>query len=177
MAYYAHTHKADRIANKGLFRLNMITFEEMLENLTILLDDDESTTGSATTANLPTNTDVVKSFRNATSAENIPEQSPVTKINDLCVVAWQESNGYQWYLGYVKDISQNGQLLVDHLARVSSDSKWKYPSQEDLQEVGPEQIVPCKITGEWDIAANSRKRIFSVTNVKAISYAFQQYVL
>ena len=54
---------------------------------------------------------------------------------------------------------------------------WKYPSHEDLQEVGPEQIVPCEVIGEWDMAPNSRERLFSVTNVKAISYAFQQYVL
>ena len=68
---------------------------------------------------------------------------------------------------------QNGQLLVDHLVRVSSDSKWKYPSHEDLQEVGPEQIVPCEVLGEWDMAPNSRERLFSVTNIKAISHAYE----
>ena len=62
MAYYAHTHKTDRISNKELFRLNSISFDEMLENLTILLDDNDCG-GTATIANLPTNSDVVKASR------------------------------------------------------------------------------------------------------------------
>ena len=37
--------------------------------------------------------------------------------------------------------------------------------------------VPCEIMGGWDMAANLRKSLFSVTNVKVISYAFQQYVV
>ena len=54
MVYYAHTHKADKIARKQLFRINGITYEEMLENLTILLDDEQQVSTS-TLANLPTN--------------------------------------------------------------------------------------------------------------------------
>ena len=173
MSYYAHTHKADRIANKDLFRLNRISFDEMLENLTILLDDDGSS-GSATMANLPTNADVIKSFRNPTG--ETPTEYPVAKINDLCVVVWQETNGYQWYLGYIKKLLSNAKLSVDHLVRTTSDSKWKYPSQEDLQEAGPEQIVQCEVNGDWDMSADSRKRRFSITNVKAISCAFQRHI-
>ena len=54
-------------------------------------------------------------------------------------------------------------VLAKKKARVSSDSKWKHPSHEDVQEVDPEQIVPCEIKGEWD----------TVTDVTSISYAFQ----
>ena len=53
----------------------------------------------------------------------------------MCVVVWQDDNGYQWYLGYVKK-NIDGKLSVDHLARKlkASDSKWKYPSQEERKE-------------------------------------------
>ena len=54
MAYYAHTHKADKIARKQLFRINGITYEGMLENLSILLDD-ENDVSTSTIANLPMN--------------------------------------------------------------------------------------------------------------------------
>ena len=42
MAYYANSHKADKIARRQLFRINGITYEEMLENLCVLLDDEIS---------------------------------------------------------------------------------------------------------------------------------------
>ena len=71
----------------------------------------------------------------------------------LSVVAWQETNGYLWYLGYVKEVLQSGQILVDHLTHISSsDSKWKYLSNEDVHDVDPEQIVPIEVIGEWDMA-------------------------
>ena len=53
MAYYAHTHKANKIACKELFQLNGIPYEEMLENLLILSGDEEHESTS-TIANLPT---------------------------------------------------------------------------------------------------------------------------
>ena len=54
MAYHARTHKADKIAGKQLFIINGITDEEMLENLSILLDD-ENDVCTSTIANFPTN--------------------------------------------------------------------------------------------------------------------------
>ena len=39
--YHVHTHKAQKVAQKELFRINGITYEEMFENLMILLLDDE----------------------------------------------------------------------------------------------------------------------------------------
>ena len=78
MAYYAHTHKADKIALKELFRLNGISHEEMLENLTILLDDEKHTSTS-TIANLPTNEYVMKSVVTIDSTLN-NISSPVSKV-------------------------------------------------------------------------------------------------
>ena len=165
MSYYAHTHKAERIANRDLYRLNGISFQEMLENLTILLQNVDDCGSTATTANLPTNSDVLKALaKHNCETTFVPAvEDEFTKVNQMCAVLWQEDGGYQWYLGYVKEVSQNGQLLVDHLARVSSDSKWKYPSHEDVhvQEMDPEQIVPCEIKGKWDMATNLRKSLFS----------------
>ena len=67
---------------------------------------------------------------------------------------------------------------VDHLhcTSKSSDSKWKYPTREDVQEVEPEQIVKCKVQGELDLSADSRKRLLTVTNIRTITYAFQKHV-
>ena len=60
MAYYAHTLKAAKFACNELLRLNGITSEEMLENLSIFLDDEGHV--STTTADLPTNEAVMQSL-------------------------------------------------------------------------------------------------------------------
>ena len=132
MAYYAHTLKADRIARKHLFRLNGISFDDMLENLSILLHDD-ATTHTSTIANLPTIEDALKSLKTLSDVsieENI--STPIVGMNEMCVVVWQNCDSkYEWFLGYVKD----GMYNIDHLHRVTevSHSKWKYPSKADCQ--------------------------------------------
>ena len=57
LAYYVHTHKADRIAKPDLFRLNGIPHEEQLINFAILLDGEDHS-NTCTIADLPTNEDV-----------------------------------------------------------------------------------------------------------------------
>ena len=178
MSYYAHTHKAEKIANRSLYRLNGISFQEMLENLTILLENVDDCGSTATTANLPTNTDVMKALTKHTNRETTSitaVEDEFTQVNQMCVVLWQEDNGYQWYLGYIKEVTSDGSLMVDHLARAlkTSHSKWKYPSREDIQEVSPEQIMRCKIEGDWDLQADARKRLFSLTNINTIMCALE----
>ena len=175
MTYYVHTHKAERIGKKDLFRLNKISFDEMLENLTILLDDD-GCGGSATVANLPTNDDVMKAIKKPTDVTL--RRTATAEINDLCVVVWLVESGYQWYLGYVKEHSANGKVSVDHLTRVldNSDSKWKYPSVEDKQEADPEQIVKSKVKEEWGLSADSRKRSFTDTIYQHYNFRISKHV-
>ena len=38
---YMHTHKADKIPHKELFRFNGLSYAQMLDNLSILLDDED----------------------------------------------------------------------------------------------------------------------------------------
>ena len=143
----------------------------MLENLTILLDDEKYVSKS-TVANLPSNGGVMKLFANNTS-ENLPVSSSL-KTNELCVFVWDNPDRkYEWYLGYVKG-HVNDRYVVDHLHRVlkGPHSKWKYPSKEDIQVVEPEQIVDCVVEGEWDISPDSRKRMFSLSNTKVITSVF-----
>ena len=85
-------------------------------------------------------------------------------------MAWKDNDDtYEWFLGYVKK-SVDNMLLVDHLARKlkNSHSKWKYPSTEDIQLVEPDQLVECIVEGEWDLTADSRKRLFTLSNIKTM---------
>ena len=153
MAYYAHTHKADKIARKHLFRINGVSFEDMLENISILLDDDASTSTS-TIANLPTNKDALLALKTPNNDVTMLENaaSPVVGVNEMCVVVWKNCDSeYEWFIGYVKSLDKKkGIYNIDHLHRVTngSHSKWKYPSKADLQPVEPEQIMKCDIDGQ-----------------------------
>ena len=182
MAYYVHTHKADKILRKHLFRINGISYEEMLEKFLILLDDEhEGQSGTMTIANLPTNEDVMQLLQTGDAGaidDNNVNFKMKIQINQLCVVAWQNYEGkYEWYTGYVKSFD-NGSYIVDHLHRdvEGSHTKWKYPGREDLQTVAPQQIIECDIQGQWDFSPDSRKRLFLVSNVKTICGAFQKYI-
>ena len=57
LAYYVHTHKANKIAQPHLFKQNGISNEEKLMNLSILLEDED--VRACTLADLPTNSDVI----------------------------------------------------------------------------------------------------------------------
>ena len=86
LAYYAHTHKADKIARPDLFRQNSITHDEKLENLMILLADDNDNQ-SLSIASLPTNEDVAKALQLKPNSEE--EEGATNEINQLKVVIWQ----------------------------------------------------------------------------------------
>ena len=152
MSDYAHTHKANKIVNKDLYRINNISYEEMLENLMILLDD-EKYERTATIANLPSNEDVLKSLSRVDpeQAEPVPSTPVIDRTNSMCVVVWgDDSNSYSWFLGYIKEQSDD-MFVVDHLAfgkLKKSDSKRKYPSKGDVQQVEKDQLVDCTIEGE-----------------------------
>ena len=115
MAYYAQTHKQEKIQTRDLFRINKITYEEKLENLMILLSD-ENQVGTASIANLPSNNDVLKAL--CTSKDKDPAPSTqVLKVNQLCAVIWKgQQQQYNWYLGYIKDIASDT-CTIDHLER------------------------------------------------------------
>ena len=148
----------------------------MLENITILLENVDDCGSTATTANLPTNSDVMKAL---TKHPDLPttaiaaSKDEFIQVKQMCVIVWQEDNGYKWYLGYIKEVNSDGTLLVDHLTRAldNSHSKWKYPSREDMQKISPEQVIRCKVEGDWDLQADARKRLFCLTNTKAIMCA------
>lgn len=135
----------------------------------------------STIANLPTNEDALKSLRVIDPNQVNEESMKVAEVavNDMCIVVWQNSDFmYEWYIGYVKSIENNNMCRVDHQQRVleGSHTKWKYPKREDVQTVESEQIIKCNIQGEWDFSADSRKRLFTITNIKDIVGAFQKFI-
>ena len=92
LAFFPHTHQTDKIQQPELFRQNKITHEEKLENLSVLLSEDAEQS-SATTANFPTNADVLKvlSCQGGTYTA-VSSSSGSIEVNRLCVVMWADNN-------------------------------------------------------------------------------------
>ncbi|KAG1651998.1 ATP-binding cassette sub-family A member 3 [Nymphon striatum] len=111
-------------------------------------------------------------------------RGPCTSLEELQQILKEKSDqnncdaSYEWYIGYVKSIINNG-YIVDHLHRVvpGCHIKWKYPSTEDVQTAELEQIGNCTVKGEWDITPDTRKSFFIIENIKAIKAAFHTLLL
>ena len=91
--------------------------------------------------------------------------------------AWQNSvKDYVWYIGYVKEINDDGYVIDFMHQSTNSYSKWKYPDFEDVQQTEDAQIVPCDVQGFWDNSADARVRLFTLQNAKQIDAAFQKHI-
>ena len=171
LAFFVHTHRADRLQCPELFRLNGISYEQKLENLLVLLSDNRQDC-TATIANLPTNRDVKKALlENEESAEEVERD---IKINEIRVVCWNiKEEVYAWFLGYIKR-KEGENYLVDHLHRENDklSKLWNYPTTEDIQATSHEQILDIKVEGHWDLL-DTRHPKFILTNNKAIQFHFE----
>ena len=73
----------------------------------LLTDDAEQST--ATTANLPTNEDVLKALK--TQNTDVITESNEVAVNRLVIVMWADDMGqYCWYVGYLTR-DQEGKLI------------------------------------------------------------------
>ena len=58
IANLAHTQKADKLVRPKLYKINGLSFEEKIENLSVLLFAEPGS-ASATVTDLPTNQDIL----------------------------------------------------------------------------------------------------------------------
>ena len=167
MAYYAQTHKQEKVQTPDPFRINKITYEEKLENLMILLSD-ENQVGTASIANLPSNNDVLKALCTPKDKDPAPS-TQVLKVNQLCAVILKgQRQQYNWYLGYIKDIASDT-CTIDHLERCTHCSKkfWLHPQVEDIQTAACEQILDIEVQGKWNFS-EKRNTKFILDNANEI---------
>ena len=173
IAYLAHTQRSDKLARPDLYKVNNLSYEEKLENLSVLLCDETSSNCTATIADLPTNEQVLSKLTNI-EINTIPSSSGHWEINDLCAVVWSIDETYKWYLAYVKEESSE-KVVVDHLYQIDKSTKhWKYPTQPDVGSVFTDQILRVKVEGEWNFLGTRTQR-FTLFNEKNIIKAFKNF--
>ena len=68
-------------------------------------------------------------------------------------------------------------MSVDHLERYTQkcDNEWKHPPNDDIQDIWPEQTVPCVVEGMWDFPR--RTAVFELLNIYDITKLEEFFVL
>jgi len=164
------------IARPELFKLTKITHEERLENLFVLLSDSNNiaTASSASVVDLPTDDDVLKVISSAEVANNIPED--IIQLNEMRIIVWNLGESVKWFVGYVKEKSDKNYYVVEHLERAiqKQDVQWRYHTPDDTQVVEKDQIMSCKVEGDWDFTTNTRIMKYMLKNVLLIKNAFKK---
>ena len=167
LGYYKHTHRSDVIATPSLFKLNNISHSERLSNLCILSGQSREFIA------LPNNNDALQVLRTTNGENPIQEENNLLDVGQMCVTLWNENGQRIWYLGYCIENCHDGLYTVEHIHRrsTSSNLKWKYPARNGTSQVDEEQILDCKIDGEWNIT--DRNNEFTLKNQNNINEKFR----
>ena len=79
------------------------------------------------------------------------------------------------HIYFIWGIDENGDFVVEHLARVSKNSNlmWKHPTPCDIKSVEPEQVFDCVIDEEWDNLSD-RNRKYKLKNDEMVQNNFKK---
>ena len=170
LAYYVHTHPAEKAFHPELFRQTMIPMEEKVSNLCMLLsnDDGNSVAGTATVLDLPSVEDAIVVLGG--QVENIELYS----LNNLCVSMWIEDTTANWYIGYFKRQVSSGRYEVEQLLRKekSNSIHWMHPETPILETIDQAQILSTKRgkllapVGEWSFGRNNTFLLKNADSIK-----------
>ena len=114
----------------------MISPEEKLTNLRYLLSNEEDMHSKrCKVGQLPSNDDVLRLLltQDDASPATLPNREYEVFVNSVVAVIWIVNAKKTWYLGYITEIKENDEYIVDHLERVQSTKNelWRFPNKED----------------------------------------------
>ena len=179
LSYYRKTHQAARYEAPELFKLTKISHEERLENLFVLLSNGTNKIASISSTamlDLPTNEELSRVIFDHTP--EVKNHASVVDVNQLCIVVWEVEKEVKWFIGYVKEILEDG-YTVEHLHQspCTQNDFWNYPSPDDVQTIYEEQLIPFKIDEDWEPTNNASTRVdfkFHLRNSSAIEDTFKR---
>ena len=155
----------------SLYKVNRMTVDELLTNLTILLATEE--VGPHEEIDLPSQEEMMKILRENQDIKDIQSfyyQQPLA-------VKWDETETTKrWYLGFYLNGSMDTTLKVDHLTPDREGKEyWKRPAIDVIQDVFVHQVVPITIDGEWVQSSSSRSLLFQVKNWQDVEEKFSSF--
>ena len=87
------------------------------------------------------------------SPATLPNREYEVFVNSVVAVIWIVNVKKTWYLGYITEIKENDECIVDHLERVQSTKNelWRFPNKEDECVVDFRQIIGVQPNYEWEV--------------------------
>ena len=178
IGYQKMIHPMDVKERSHLYKMNFLSLEEIIENLSILLNEDSEDENEAD-VDLPSEEDMMEILLAANtkvSRVNEEEQSCFKYLQPLAVLWDGNDNKRYWCIGFFLNEIDDITIRVDHLTQKQLCDDWIRPEQDDIQEVLAEyQVLPCTVDGEW-INLNSRVPKFRVKNTVEIQKIFNDYI-
>ena len=172
--YQRLTHPKDFEARKDLYRVNKVSLEEMIENLTIIFSEDDYVEDSIV---FPTEDEIMDLLHNNSESTNVASEGNTTlslRPNQPLAVICDSRAKRNWYIGFFLDKNEDGTYRVDHLERINGNNeRWCRPSGcDDVQDTEEIQILPVPILGEWNF--DSDKPTFQINNCEIIIKTFDE---
>ena len=175
--YRRHTSTKDFQNRPHLYKVNQLSLIEMKINIATIITNPVSDLKEIPT--LPTEEEVMQmiTVRNEPMKNNITAlgiENFEPKVNELCIVMWDEKNIRNWYVAMCQKRLNANQFYLEHLECISSENIkrcWRYPKKSDEQIAELDQIIPVNILGVWN--RKGRITVFELDNWHVIDGFFQ----
>ena len=114
--YQRVTHHRDAEVRKDLYKVNNVSLQDMIENLTVMLSDEQNDEGVV----FPSEEEVINILK-----QNLSLPVPQPEVNDaVCLlqnrpvaVIWDSKHKKKWYVGFFLDMNKDGTYRIDDLER------------------------------------------------------------
>ena len=161
---YQHiTHHRDAEVRKELCKVNNVSLEDMIENLTVMLSDEQNNEGVV----FPSEEEVINILkRNLSLPVTQPEVNDAVCLlpNQPVAVIWDSKHKKKWYVGFFLDMYKDGTYRIDLLEKKgSTDKLWCRPSAwYDILDTEEIQMLPVNVVRDWNF--KQEKPTFIITN-------------
>lgn len=169
--YQRETHQRDAEVRKDMYKVNRLSVEQMVENLTILFSEDPEADEAVVFPGEDEIMDILTANAekdNATTGEIDVTQDASTLVDlepmQPVAVVWDVRNKKKWYVGFYLDKNDDETFRIDHLERVNGRENkiWQRPSgRDDIQHADEIQILPMNVLGTWDLSTDRPSFILS----------------
>ena len=166
-------HPMDVKEQPTLYKMNFLTHEKLIENLTILIEADTLLTEEDVL--FPSEEEIVDELiKNSPVQVNETESSTHISFNCMhpLAVVWDDVDRRYWCVALFLRYVDNGMVEADNLVekKKSGNVEWIRPAVDDIQDIPMHFIIPCEVRGRWDYS--SRVSRFIMTNVKIFAINF-----
>jgi hypothetical protein len=174
VAFKKVMHPLDARERPDLYKMNYLTQEQLIENLTILVDESAEQVDSSYLL-FPSEEEIMDIIRNNNGEMEMETETPVFKKQQPLAIVWDGEGDERYWCVALYICEYEGKISVDNLVeqRKSNKCAWVRPTVDDVQNVLPQFIISCDVKGEWDFT--KRSTTFVVSNVDEIEDCFNTF--